>query len=131
MLPSNVHCDTSDDTDKIFTVFYVFVGLGVLFGTFAECLEAMFDKLEQKARDKLREARQFEMSVDNRHSTPPNDDDIILKTRRKILFLITQIILVILIGGAIVSSLEGWSYVQGVYWAYQVIFCFPMHTSHL
>mmetsp|Transcript_1110 Transcript_1110/g.2340 ORF Transcript_1110/g.2340 Transcript_1110/m.2340 type:complete len:311 (-) Transcript_1110:106-1038(-) len=99
------------DTDKLFTVFYITVGLSVVFTMIANAVDALFSSIE--------EADEARVNLNTAGELPPDDKDVYSRLRHKTGFYIGLVVLIMILGGIMICFLEGWTFISGLYWAFQ------------
>ena len=113
-----------DDVDKLFTVFFVFFGIAIVFTAFADIVGAQWEQLEQRQEEAIKQlARSTGDSSQGpaiTHSVPVDDRDLDTLVRNKILRCIAWLVLVIVLGAIGICFLEPeLSFASGIYWSFQ------------
>ena len=102
------------DADKLFSIFYVCVGLSCVYVAIANFLGDLVEKMEAAAAEQKRKD-----GVSAAASLPKDDSDIGAAYRVKIGACLGAIAATMMAGGWVMSSMQGWSFISGLYWAFQ------------
>jgi hypothetical protein len=98
------------DGDKLFTVVYITMGIAVVFTIIANAVDNLFSSIEAASEANAKKPS------DN---IPLNDNDVFTRRRHKVAFYIALVVASMVLGGLMICHLEDWTFIQGLYWAFQ------------
>jgi len=99
--------------DKLFTMVYVIVGFMSVYAVIADATATFFAYVDKRIKIRKKEEDLATALI------PPDDADVDADLFRRRLLYFALILLLQLGGALIVSRVEGWTFVDGLYWAFQ------------
>ena len=99
-------------------------------------VESFFDDMQEKSDAKLLEDQKQRLQAENNGGSeaaagfssattqqllPSDDADVALRERMRIRYCWGMVAGIILLGGGVVSFLEGWTIISGIFWAFQTV----------
>ena len=108
----------ASDSSRLFSIFYTSIGLIYVATWVNSAIEALFEKMSHQQHLRILSG-----------AIPADDTDLDRILSRKYFFYRSMMVLVMLIGGLLMSYYEGWTIVEGIWWAYQTTTTIGKHNN--